>query len=643
MSFLFSEILHDPSLVIKGLHHLNIYKNRLLRFLPSERLIDAKIRSFSKGQTKEDIRLLFIDAVVTNDVEHYSSNDKSLIISAAETALNSEIEILGGKVNLALVDWSADFKCGYRWDNKYYTRYKTTRLGTDEDVKTVWELSRCHFLLWLSEAYQLTGDEKYARKVVKLIGDWIEKNPYCRSINWTCAMEVAIRAINWMYAVRCIQESSAVDDAFLRIILNSLFKHGCFIYNNLENGPRFSANHYATDLVGLLWLGSLFRKTKEGERWFNYAMPSCFDEIRMQVLPSGVHFERSISYHRLTCEVFLYSLFAIRKKESDYMIPRDINYRLQSMVDFVVCYSKPNGFAPLFGDNDNGRLLPLIPRDYRDHSDILRVYKSLFNRAIRMTPASRVFVDAGFAVLRNKDYFLMFTNTGVSRYSDIYNGSKKIGTHTHQDALSFELSVGKSDFVIDAGTACYTASKKIRDEYRSTSKHNTLSIDDKSQYEFGLKDYFSIIGEYTEPESISYSLEDNVEIVSSSFKWRHAGFNLVNHERKLSLDNDMLCVEDIVTSSDTHDYKWNFYLAPDVSIVRDGSDGFVMTGKDGESVLFKCISDTSVDLCVENDTVSPSYGMVLPTRRIQCKFKSESCQIRFVFQLIREKIDSITD
>lgn len=633
---IFSEILHDSSLVTKGLQHLNIYKNQLLRFWPTERTIDEKIHSFSKGQTKKDIQLLFIEAVVTNDVEHYSSNDKALILNAAETALNSEIEILGGKVNLAHVDWVSDYKCGYRWTNNYYTRYKTTRFGTDEDVKTVWDLSRCHFLLWLSEAYQLTGEEKYARRVVELISDWIEKNPYCKSINWTCAMEVAIRAINWMYAVRCIQESSAVDDAFLWKLLNCLFKHGCFIYNNLENGSRFSANHYATNLVGLLWLGSLFRKTKDGKRWFSYAMPSCFDEIRMQVLPSGVHFERSISYHRLTCEVFLYSLLAIKKKDPGYKIPMDINYRIQTMVEFVACYTKPNGLAPLFGDNDNGRLLPLIPRDYRDHSEILQVYRSLYHGAIRENSGSCVFVDAGFAVLRNKNYFLMFTNTGVSRYSDIHSGSKKIGTHTHQDALSFELSVGNSDFVIDAGTVCYTASKKLRDEYRSTLKHNTLSIDGKSQFEFGPKDYFSIIGEYTEPESMVYSLNDDLEIVSSSFIWRHAGFNPVNHERRISMDNDMLSVEDNVTSSEAHDYQWNFYLAPDVCIVSDGRGGFIMTGKEGESVQFKCIGDTKVDLCIENDTVSPSYGKVVPTKRIQCKFRSGCCQIKFVFKLIRE-------
>ena len=639
----FSEILHDSSLVTKGLQHLNIHKNRLLRYFPSERLIDAKVRSFCKAQTKEDIQLLFIDAVVTDDVEHYSCNDKALILSAAETALNSEIEILGGKVNLAYVDWFLDYKSGYRWNNRYYTRYKTTRFGTDEDVKTVWDLSRCHFLLWMSEAYQLTGDEKYARKVVDLINDWIDKNPYCRSINWTCAMEVAIRAINWMYSVRCIQKSNVVDEVFLRRLVNSLFKHGCFIYNNLEKSPRYNANHYATNLVGLLWLGSLFGKTEDGERWFRYAMSSCFDEMRMQILPSGVHFERSVSYHRLTCEVFLYSLLAIQKKEPSYKIPRDIKYRIRSMVEFIICYTKANGLAPLLGDNDNGRLLPLIPGDFRNHLDVLQTYKTVFGELIQIETKSKIFPDAGFAILRNKNYFLMLTNTGVSRYSDIYKGAMKIGTHTHQDALSFELSVGKSDFVIDAGTACYTASKTIRDEYRSTSKHNTLSIDGKSQYELGPRDYFSIIGKYTEPESISYSLKDNVEIVSSSFTWHQFGLNLVKHERNISLDNDIICVEDIVTSADTHYYRWYFYLDPDVSIVRKGVCGYIMTGKEGESILFRCIGDMMVDMSVENDAISPSYGKIIPTKKIQCGLKTESCQIKFIFQLISENFDTIKD
>ncbi len=634
MSYSLSDIFHNHSLIVRSLNRLNIFRNRLCRFLPVEWKLNTKVRKLCNKQSIEGLKTMLSDAVVQLQVTEINENDKTLILKAAEYAMHSEIEILGGRVNLSHVDWTTDYKCGYHWENKYYTRYKTTRFGTDEDVKTVWDLSRCHFLLWLAEAYQLTGDEKYAQRVVELICDWIDKNPHCRSINWTCAMEVAIRAINWMYAVCCISSSSVVDAVFLNKLMKSLFQHGHFIYNNLEYGIRFSANHYASDLVGLLWLGSLFRDTVEGRKWFGYAKPACFDEMRTQILPSGVHFERSISYHRLTCEIFLYSILAIQKREPDYKLPNDIKYRLQSMVEFVAHYTKPNGNSPLFGDNDNGRLLPLVPRDYRDHTEIIHIYNVQFNQSIKTISNSHLFADAGFAILKNKDYHLMFSNTGVSKYSDIFEKSKKIGTHTHQDALSFELAVGKSNFVIDAGTACYTASKALRDEFRSTQKHNTLSIDGKSQHEFNSKDYFSIMGIYEEPEAIEYSSNDDVETVFSSFDWR-LDSERIKHERKLLLYIDKLCIEDAVTASNSHEYEWNFFLDPSVN-VEESRDGIIMKGKEGERVVFSCTGNEEFTVCITEETVSPSYGVVVPTKKVSCRSNTDSIIIKFVFRLLKD-------
>lgn len=635
MSYSLSDIFHDSTLIVRSLNRLNRFRNRLCRVLPLELKLNIKVRKICNKQSVEGLKTMLSDAVAQLKVTEINENDQTLILKTAESAINSEIEILGGRVNLKQVDWTTDYKSGYHWSNKYYTRYKTTRFGTDEDVKTVWDLSRCHFLLWLAEAYQLTGDEKYAHRAVELICDWIDKNPYCRSINWTCAMEVAIRAINWMYAVCCILSSNAVDAVFLNKLIKNLFQHGHFIYNNLEYGIRFSANHYASDLVGLLWLGSLFRDTVEGRKWFSYAMPACFDEMRSQILPSGVHFERSISYHRLTCEIFLYSILAIQKRKSDYKLPNDIKCRLQSMVEFVAHYTKSSGRAPIFGDNDNGRLLPLVPRDYRDHTDIIRIFNSYFKKSIQINLNSQLFADAGFAILKNKDFYLIFSNTGVSKYSDVFCGAKKIGTHTHQDALSFELSVGKSDFVIDAGTACYTTSKALRDEYRSTYKHNTLSIDGKSQYEFGPQDYFSITGKYTEPESIEYVSNGDTETLCSAFNWQLPDSESVRHERIIMLFFDKLCIEDRVTASKTHEYEWNFFLDPSVS-VEDGEIGIVMKGKEDERVMFSCIGNKKLSVCVTEETVSPSYGVIVPTKKVNCKTNTDSISLKFVFQLLKD-------
>jgi hypothetical protein len=64
------------------------------------------------------------------------------------------------------------------------------------DVRVLWELNRLGHFLTLADAYSLTDDERYAAEFFAQLQSWIEQNPYGRGPNWTCAMEVALRAMN---------------------------------------------------------------------------------------------------------------------------------------------------------------------------------------------------------------------------------------------------------------------------------------------------------------------------------------------------------------------------------------------------------------------------------------------------------------
>ena len=52
--------------------------------------------------------------------------------------------------------------------------------------------------------------------------------------------------------------------------------------------------------------------------------------------------------------------------------------------------------------------------------------------------------------------------------------------HAHADALSFELAAGGQTLLIDPGTYTYTGSKEMRDWFRGSSAHNTLTVDGQS-------------------------------------------------------------------------------------------------------------------------------------------------------------------
>ena len=67
----------------------------------------------------------------------------------------------------------------------------------------------------------------------------------------------------------------------------------------------------------------------------------------------------------------------------------------------------------------------------------------------------------------------------ISSLIVVHHGADNCG-HAHADALSFELAVNGQTMLIDPGTYTYTASKDLRDSFRSSSAHNTLTVDDRS-------------------------------------------------------------------------------------------------------------------------------------------------------------------
>jgi hypothetical protein len=56
------------------------------------------------------------------------------------------------------------------------------------------------------------------------------------------------------------------------------------------------------------------------------------------------------------------------------------------------------------------------------------------------------------------------------------HGTNNCG-HAHADALSFELAAQGKTLLVDPGTYTYTGSKELRDWFRSSAAHNTLTVD----------------------------------------------------------------------------------------------------------------------------------------------------------------------
>ena len=155
-----------------------------------------------------------------------SSSQYNQIVQLADKILDGEYDVLGCRKTIPSYKWDTDIKTDFKWAaGKFYSDYVIIDLSNQADVKVPWEISRGHQLLVLAQAYRITQDGQYRDEVLRQILSWIDSNPLMRSINWTCSMEVAIRAVNWMYAIQMIGD--AVSGKIAKIIrFNSMVMQG---------------------------------------------------------------------------------------------------------------------------------------------------------------------------------------------------------------------------------------------------------------------------------------------------------------------------------------------------------------------------------------------------------------------------------
>jgi hypothetical protein len=352
------------------------------------------------------------DKIIETIKKEYPESIKEIIIDADEIC-EHVFDLLGsGKTKLGKeIDWQNDFKINIRWDEKecYIRNPKLENLNDRSDGKIPLELCRFQHFVTLGKAYWYTKNEKYANEFVSQIESWIAQNPVEFGINWSITMDVAIRAVNWIWGYYFFCDSPSLTKEFKIKLFKSLFLHGRHIINNLEFG-QIRGNHYLSDIVGLIYLGIFFQDTKEGKKWLEKGLSALKEEMKVQVYPDGVDCECSISYHRLVTELFLSTTLLCRKNSITF--PEWYMNRLEKMIEFVMDYTKPDGTAPQIGDNDDGRLHILSNYgnwNRLDHRYLLSVGAVLFERRDFKEAAGEFYEEA----------FWLLGEEGLNIYKDI--------------------------------------------------------------------------------------------------------------------------------------------------------------------------------------------------------------------------------
>jgi len=578
---------------------------RLLRKPPAyvaRRLLDEavteleRVRAPARGARFDETRLLRAAGAASVDELWERSVERAPritvppppnIMAAAEAAVARCVDLLGsGQVDLGKpIDWLRDPTTGVRWERGYAPRMPYLRTGV-ADVKLPWEISRFQWLLPAGQAYLLTRDERYARAVRDIVDEWIAANPYAETVNWAVTMEVALRIIAWSWFLGALGRSESWSAAGFRSrFLRALWLHGDYTRRHLERSD-VNGNHLTADAAGLLFAGHLF----DTPAWAAEGWALLRDELPRQVCADGVDFEASAAYHRLVGELF--ALPMLYREQLGLPVPDSYRSRVAAMARVTVALTGPDGLAPLWGDSDDARALPLDGRPPRDH----RGFPELVG-APGTSAASAAFPHGGIYILAAGDDHI-FIDCGPV-------GLAGRGGHGHNDCLSFEAVLAGTRVITDSGSYVYTRNPEARNRFRATDAHNTPRIDREEQNRI--------------PESL-WMLRDDAKpepllVEQLRFRGSHTGYLRlaapVRPIRTIALDPEShaLAVFDRFDGCGDHLVEIPYHFAASLPVVET-TPGAVRVG------TFVVRWRGAWEYAVEDTWISPSYGVREPAQRL---------------------------
>lgn len=488
------------------------------------------------------------------------------------------------------------------------------------DARTNWEKNRHINWSLLAKAYYVSKDEKYLRQLDDEVTTWCKENPFLHGISWTSVMEVALRAINWMYALAFLKAAGA-DNERLRVGAINMIDYVTKHYSRYSSAN----NHLMVEAAAIGLAGYAFAHRP----WKELATSILTKQLDEQNYADGVNREMSLHYQTFGMEAYLLMAHVSGERRWNDMLRKQCEYVAHaSWRSHAVCE---------FGDDDEGRILDLQGGRWQQWKWVLQLgslttgtryarfddtcentrwlftdeeISDIRRRPLYDNTASRCYSEGGASYLRDDDDRVLI---GIDHGA---LGFGTIAAHGHADALSFQMMVDGAPVVTDPGTYVYHCDLERRNAFRKTINHSTVCIGGKDQSE--MLGAF-LWGKRAECRLELFETTDDVDVLTAS----HDGYRPATHQRTFVWykRNRRLRVEDRFTGA--REWVSTLMLGHDTTVVA-AADGTVELLSGRNSI--KVAVTTAVDqLQIDDAEVSTEYGVKLPTKAIRIYGHTTAC------------------
>ena len=542
--------------------------------------------------------------------------------------------------------WNRDPKSGVQAPLVYGKTLDYRDPDVVGDIKYLWEPNRHLQLVTLAQAYAMSGKAKYFEELAEQLDSWFVACPVGLGPNWASALEAAIRLVNWSIAWQlvggagCRQFESPRYAGLRARWLRSVFEHAEFVrgWFSLHSSAN---NHLIGEAAGLFVAGITWPHWKRAALWADVGKRVLEREALAQNAPDGVNREQAVWYQHFVLDFLVFCLLAGRANGRPF--PAEYEARIESLLDYLASIMDAGGNVPQFGDADDGRMARLAQDegfcpyrsllatgailfgrgDFKQKAGALddktrallgpradEEYSRLDTKKTRL-PLRRAFPHGGCYVLGcdldSPEEIRLIADAGPLGY-------RSIAAHGHADALSFTLSAGGRELLIDPGTYSYHTQGAWRQYFRGTSAHNTVRIDGLDQSVQGGN--FLWLAKANAGCSLWLSSAEQ-----DRFEGWHDGYRRlpdpVTHRRLIELDkrSRRVVVEDTLEMAEDHEVELFFHCHEDSQVVPEG-DALVVH-RDGASLRITLPEAPQGKIQVYRGSLAPMSGWV--SRAFDCR------------------------
>lgn len=461
-----------------------------------------------------------------------------------------------------------------------------------KDNEVRWQLHRVKWWQAMGIAYRNSGNEKYAKEWVFQFRDWVKKNPLGLSKDndkfaWR-PLEISERLNNLRSVFTLFINSPEFTPQFLLEFLKSYDQQASYLIENYAN----TGNHRLFEAQRALGAGCFFPELKNAEKWRVSGISVLNAEIGKQVYLDGMQFELSPNYHIAMIATFLNGLRLAQQVGLEKEFPATYKNTIEKMIMATINFSFPDYVYPMFGD---AKLV--------DKNSMLKQFQN-WAPDFPQNPAIQYFATEGKKGNPPPYLSQALTTSGFYTFRNGWNDKATVmvlkasppgAFHAQPDNGTFDLWVKGRNFTPDAGCYVYSGDAeitKLRDWYRQTRVHNTLTLDNKNMV-------------ITKAVQQKWETSKNLDQLT----YTNPSYEKLNHQRSvLFIAKKYFIIIDRAIGDATGNLGVHYVLKEDSNPTANFKNNSIVTRyTDGNNLLIQCLNQKGVEMKEEEGKVSYQY------------------------------------